>query len=48
VDILPRYILIDKNGRIEMWNAPAPSKHFSDIFLKMLNDKKGNLNLEQR
>jgi thiol-disulfide isomerase/thioredoxin len=48
VDILPRYILIDKNGRSEMWNAPAPSKHFSDIFLKMLNDKKGNLNLEQR
>jgi thiol-disulfide isomerase/thioredoxin len=48
VDILPRYILIDKKGRIEMWDAPAPSKHFSDIFLKMLNDKKGNLNLEQR
>ena len=48
VDVLPRYILINKEGKIEWWNAPAPSKHFQDMFLKMLNDKKGNLNLEQR
>ncbi len=47
VDVLPRYILIDKNGHIEMWNAPSPSNHFSDYFLKMLNDKKGNLELQR-
>ena len=47
VDVLPRYILLDKKGRIEMWNAPAPSNHFSDYFLKMLNDKKGNLELQR-
>ena len=43
IGTLPRYILIDKEGKIENINAPSPSNRFSDYFLKMLNDKKGNL-----
>ncbi len=45
ISILPRYILINKEAEIEMLNAPSPSNHFSDYFLKMLNDKKGNLKI---
>lgn len=48
VSVLPRYILINKEGKLEMPNAPLPSKHFSELFLKMLNDKKGNLELKNR
>ena len=43
---LPRYILLDRNGRVENVNAPSPSNRFSDYFLKMLNDKSGNLELK--
>lgn len=46
VSNLPRYILLNKEGKIEMLHAPSPSNHFSDYFLKMLNDKKGNLRLK--
>ena len=45
--VLPRYILLDKEGKLEMLNAPKPSNHFSDQFLKMLNDKKGNLKVNR-
>jgi len=45
IGFLPRYILIDKMGKIENIDAPAPSNQFSDYFLKMLNDKKGNLRI---
>jgi len=45
VNVLPRYILINKEGKLEMPNAARPSQHFSELFLKMLNDKKGNLEL---
>lgn len=45
IGFLPRYILIDKSGKIENIDAPAPSNQFSDYFLKMLNDKKGNLRI---
>ena len=46
--VLPRYILIDKDGKMELMKAPNPSNHFADYFLKMLNDKKGNLQLKNR
>ena len=46
VGIMPRAILIGKEGEIVNWNAPRPSEYFEDYFLKYLNDKKGNLQLE--
>jgi thiol-disulfide isomerase/thioredoxin len=48
IGVLPHYILIDKEGKLEMLNAPTPSDHFSDIFLKMLNDKRGNLKVKRQ
>jgi peroxiredoxin len=48
VSVLPRYILINKEGKLEMPNAALPSQHFSELFLKMLNDKKGNLELRNK
>lgn len=46
ISTLPRYILIDQEGKIDNINAPSPSNHFSDYFLRMLNDKKGNLRIK--
>jgi len=46
VGVIPRAILIDKEGKIISLNAPLPSEYFEDYFLKYLNDKKGNLQLE--
>ncbi len=46
ISILPRAILIDKDGVIINSNAPRPSEYFEDYFLKYLNDKKGNLQIE--
>ncbi len=45
IGVLPRYILINKEGGLEKLDATHPSDYFSDKFLKMLNDKKGNLKL---
>jgi len=47
ISFLPRYILIDKKGKIEDIDAPTPSNQFSDYFLKILNDKKGNLRVNE-
>ncbi|RUA30603.1 MAG: hypothetical protein DSY76_02415 [Bacteroidetes bacterium] len=46
IGVLPRYILINKEGKLEMLDAPTPSNHFAERFLKMLNDKKGNLKVK--
>lgn len=43
VQIIPSSILINKKGKIESLNPPLPSQDFSSYFLKLLNDKKGNL-----
>lgn len=43
VELFPYYILIDKIGKIEWIPAYTPSEGFSSYFVKMLNDKKGNL-----
>ena len=47
IGVLPRYILINKEGELEMLNAPKPSNHFSEQFLKMLNEKRGNLKVNR-
>ena len=46
INTLPRAILISQEGEFIQWNAPLPSQYFEDYFLKYLNDKKGNLQLE--
>ena len=46
VSVLPRAILIDQDGKFIRWNAPLPTEYFEDYFLKYLNDKKGNLQLD--
>ncbi len=43
LDMFPYYILINKEGNIEWYPAPKPSDSFSEMFLKMLDDKKKNL-----
>ena len=43
ISIIPQAILIDKDGSIIDNNAILPSDYFKDTFLKMLNDRKGNL-----
>jgi thiol-disulfide isomerase/thioredoxin len=45
VEVLPRAILIDKSGKFIAWDARLPIDYFEDYFLKMLNDKKGNLQI---
>ena len=44
IQVVPQAILIDKDGSIIDLNAILPSDYFKDSFLKMLNDRKGNLN----
>ena len=44
VHVVPQAILIDKDGSAINLNAILPSDYFKDSFLKMLNDRKGNLN----
>ncbi len=44
ISVIPQAILIDKDGSIIDKNAIQPSDYFKDSFLKMLNDRKGNLN----
>ena len=46
ISAFPRAILISQEGEFIKWNAPLPSQYFEDYFLKYLNDKKGNLQLE--
>ncbi len=46
VSMLPRSILIDKEGNFIAWDARMPTDYFEDYFLKMLNDNKGNLQLK--
>ncbi len=48
VSVLPRAVLIDKNGSFTSWNARLPSEYFEDFFLQMLNKKKGNLDVKTR
>ncbi len=43
VELFPYYILIDKNGKIEWFKAKMPGEGFSEYFIEMLNEKKGNL-----
>ncbi len=43
ISVVPQAILIDKDGSIIDNNAILPSDYFKDTFLKMLNDRKGNL-----
>ncbi|MBN2746402.1 MAG: TlpA family protein disulfide reductase [Bacteroidales bacterium] len=43
LDMFPYYILINKEGNIEWYPSAAPSESFSEKFLKMLDDKKKNL-----
>lgn len=43
ISMLPSFILIDKEGKIENFSCPFPSQYFQDYFLQMLNEKKGNL-----
>jgi thiol-disulfide isomerase/thioredoxin len=43
LELFPYYILLDKQGKIEWYPAYSPSKGFNAYFIKMLNDKKGNL-----
>ncbi len=45
---LPHAILIDPEGNFVSWNAHLPSDYFEDYFLKMINDKKGNLDVKTR
>ena len=42
-EILPLHILIDKNSNMEWFPAALPSEDFKNLFLEMLNEKKGNL-----
>ncbi|MCK5846724.1 MAG: TlpA family protein disulfide reductase [Bacteroidales bacterium] len=44
ISVIPQAILIDKDGSIIDLDAVQPSDYFKDTFLKMLNDRKGNLN----
>jgi peroxiredoxin len=46
VSVLPRSILIDKEGNFIAWDARMPTNYFEDYFLKMLNDNKGNLEIK--
>ena len=46
INTFPQAILISQEGEFIKWNAPLPSEYFEDYFLKYLNDKKGNLQLE--
>ena len=48
VEVLPYAILLDRNGKVEQINALLPSQGFSDFFIKMLNNKKGNLLMKDR
>lgn len=48
VSVLPRAILIDKEGNFVSWDARLPSDYFEDFFLQMLNEKKGNLDVKTR
>lgn len=43
LEIFPYYILINKAGEIEWYPAHTPSEGFNSYFIKMLNEKKGNL-----
>jgi thiol-disulfide isomerase/thioredoxin len=43
VGALPRAILIDPQGNLVDLDAALPTEQFEEKFLKMLNDKKGNL-----
>lgn len=43
IQLIPSSMLINKKGKIESLNPPLPSQDFSSYFLKLLNDKKGNL-----
>jgi len=48
VDVLPRAILIDKEGNFISWDARLPTDYFEDVFLQMLNEKKDNLDVKTR
>lgn len=48
LSVLPRAILIDKKGNIVAWDSRLPTDYFEDYFLKMLNDKKGNLDIKNQ
>ncbi len=47
VDVLPRSILIDKEGNFIAWDARLPTQYFKEYFLKMINEKKGNLKVKR-
>jgi peroxiredoxin len=48
VSVLPHAILIDTEGNFISWDARLPTDYFEDFFLKMINDKKGNLDVKTR
>ncbi len=43
ISMIPVFILIDKEGKMENYDCPRPSQYFEDYFIQMLNEKKGNL-----
>lgn len=48
IGVLPRAILIDKEGNLVSWDARLPNNYFEDFFLQMLNTKKNNLDVKTK